>query len=260
MKKNPISYTMLVFASITLFSTQLHTANPEESQPASPLVWGVTPDLEISELQPGIWIHTSWMTLNNGARFPSNGLAGREDHSRVLIDTAWGEESTRHLLAWIKQELKLPVSAVIATHAHSDRMGGAPVLAEQGIPLDSHPSGFDMATRQGWPEPNNVGDLMPGDTVPFGTVEIFYPGAAHTQDNLMVWLPQSRLLAGGCAVKSATAKTMGNIADADLEEWPASIRRASDTYPEAEWVLPGHGAIGGRELLLHTTQLIEETE
>lgn len=222
--------------------------------------WQVTPDLEVTKLQPGVWVHTSWYTFENGARFPSNGLIIMEDDSLLLIDTAWGERATEDLLTWIEQELAVPVEAVIATHAHADRMGGAETLKTRGIPLYANPLGFEMAVDHGWPQPQSIGDLNPGDTVPFGSVEVFYPGPAHTTDNLMVWLPESRLLFGGCAVKSANSKTMGNVADADLDAWPDSIERARTTYPDTELVLPGHGAVGGQELLLHTIRLLEETK
>ena len=41
-------------------------------------------DLQVSELRPGVWIHTSWQVLADGTRFPSNGLIVREgDHLRL---------------------------------------------------------------------------------------------------------------------------------------------------------------------------------
>lgn len=229
----------------------------DESPPAQRGSWNVTPDLQVQALEPGIWIHVSWQTLSSGVRFPSNGLIVQEDDSVLLVDTAWGEESTEALLGWIDRELGLPVSAVIATHAHADRMGGGPVLKQHGIPMYAHPLGFAMAAEQGW-EPLSIGALKPGEALPFQSVEIFYPGPAHTVDNIMVWLPRARLLVGGCAVKSISSRGMGNVADADVPIWPSSIELAGQQYPEAEWVLPGHGDIGGQELLLHTNMLLEQ--
>lgn len=252
--------SLIAITTTVLFSSLLLAGDGEKPPATSNPEWQLTPDLQVSMLQPGIWVHTSWMILDNGARVSSNGLIVREDDSLLLIDTAWGDDSTRALLVWIEQELGLPVTAVISTHAHADRMGGAPVMAEYQIPLYAHPSGFEMARTQGWPEPMSIGDLQPGESTSIGTVEVFYPGAAHTRDNLVVWLEEPRVLVGGCAVKSIQSQTMGYIGEADMAEWPESIRRISDTYPEAQLVLPGHGAIGGQELLLHTNRLIEESE
>jgi glyoxylase-like metal-dependent hydrolase (beta-lactamase superfamily II) len=48
------------------------------------------------------------------------------------------------------------------------------------------------------------------------------------------------------------------VADADVAEWPASIRRVLERYPQAEVVVPGHGEVGGVELLRHTITLAEQ--
>lgn len=254
------SLCRLIAGLTALLSMNLSAAGQVPPDPTPTTTWQVTSDLEIRELQPGIWVHTSWYTFPGGARYPSNGLIVVEDDSVLLIDTAWGVTATEGLLDWIETKLELPVSAVIATHSHDDRMGGAPVLAERGIPLFAHPLSVPIAISKGWPEPHSIGSLEPGSTVKFGAVEVFYPGAAHTMDNLMVWLPGPGLLVGGCAVKSADAATMGNVADADLDEWPVSMRRTAERYPDARFILPGHGDIGGPELLTHTTQLLEKNE
>jgi metallo-beta-lactamase class B len=89
-----------------------------------------------------------------------------------------------------------------------------------------------------------------------GSAEVFYPGPAHTRDNVVVWLAESRVLFGGCAVRAASDTSVGNVADADVKEWPASIRRVRDRYPTADVVVPGHGDPGGRELLEHTLALL----
>ena len=44
----------------------------------------------------------------------------------------------------------------------------------------------------------------------------------------------------------------GNVADADLAEWPTSVERIQKHYPEAEVVIPGHGLPGGLDLLQHS--------
>ena len=247
--------------TITLIFAPSAQGNEAATTPSKPeKSWQVTPDLEIIELQPGLWIHRSWWTISNGKRYPSNGVIVLENDAVLVIDTAWGEASTVALLDWIDEELAVPVSAVIATHAHADRMGGAHTLKAGDIPLYAHPLGFDMAGKNGWPQPLSIGQLAAGEAVEFGAVEVFYPGPAHTHDNLMVWIPESAVLVGGCAVKSTHSKTMGNTADASLTEWPVSILRASDRYPEAELVIPGHGDPGGQELLLHTTRLLESAQ
>lgn len=190
----------------------------------------------------------------------SNGLVVEETGSLLLIDTAWGDESTEALLCWIDQELPQPVTRAIITHAHEDRIGGAATLVKHGIPFVAHAQTRMIAAHRGIPLPESIGDLAPGGAVLLGSVEVFYPGPAHTPDNIMVWMPRQRVLFGGCAVKAKEATILGNIADADLASWPSAILRSQKRYGRAETVVPGHGAVGGPELLQHTADLLNSAD
>lgn len=68
--------------------------------------------------------------------------------------------------------------------------------------------------------------------------------------------PRQRVLFGGCLVKADTATTVGNVADADVRQWPASVARVRARYPRARLVVPGHGAVGGASALRATEALI----
>lgn len=231
---------------------------PPEAIEAESTGWEVTADLQVIELQPGVWLHTSWQVLNNGVRFPSNGLLVRDGEGLILIDTAWGEASTAALLEWAQSELGLSVERAFSTHWHDDRLGGASVLQQHAIPFFAHPRTRAIAEAQGLPLPTAIANLAPGETFSFGPVEVFYPGPGHTPDNTMVWLPSLHLLVGGCAVKSADAQTLGFTGDADLARWPDSIERTQQAYPDAVWVVPGHGAVGDAALLEHTRALLTD--
>ena len=89
--------------------------------------------IDIKEIAPGVWTHTSYYIYPNGVRFPSNGLIIKNGEALTLIDTAWGEIQTTQLLTEIKKTLDLPVSHALVTHAHSDRAAGVDVLEAQGI-------------------------------------------------------------------------------------------------------------------------------
>jgi glyoxylase-like metal-dependent hydrolase (beta-lactamase superfamily II) len=218
----------------------------------------VTPDLQVRELRPGVWIHTSWQALDTGQRFPSNGLIVREGDHLLLVDTAWGEPATEKLLQWIESTLRLPVRAVIATHFHADRLGGAPALQRRGIPFYGHPLTPGLAATVKLPAPRTLGGLArAGGVDHVESLEVFYPGPAHTRDNVVVWLPGSRVLHGGCAVRAGDATALGNVADADVGAYAASIRRVLERYPQAEIVIPGHGDPGGVELLRNTITVAE---
>ncbi|MEZ4425501.1 MAG: subclass B1 metallo-beta-lactamase [Gemmatimonadota bacterium] len=207
--------------------------------------------LTFERLADGVWMHTSWTTYG-GVPLPSNGLIVQEGDGLVLIDTAWGADLTRTLLAWIDTEIGLPVVRAYATHFHDDRLIGSPVLAERGIPFYALPLTIELAADQGVPLPRPLPALRAGEAHTAGAVEIFFPGGAHTRDNITVWVPSARLLFGGCAVRPADTDSPGNTADADVEAWPRSIARLEARYPEAALVVPSHGPPGGVELLAHT--------
>jgi glyoxylase-like metal-dependent hydrolase (beta-lactamase superfamily II) len=211
-------------------------------------------NLEISAVTPNVWRHTSWQTVATWGLVPSNGLIVREGDHVVVIDTAWGAAPSRALLAWIDRELKLPVTRLIVTHFHADRLGGWEVFAERGARIVA--SRQTLALAHVTPTPAfDLYELVPGEKRVVGSVEIFYPGPAHAPDNVVVWLPGERILAGGCAVRAADSAGLGNLSDASIADWAASIARVQAAFPDARLVFPGHGDPGGPELLAHTREL-----
>lgn len=217
--------------------------------------------IEMRAIQPGVWVHTSYNTFE-GVRYPSNGLIVREGDHLVLLDPAWGAAATRVLLARIRGEIGLPVTRALASHFHGDRTDGVNELKAAGIEVWTHPMTQTLSAKEGNPVPEHAlsGLNQPGDTVSFGSMEVLYPGAGHAPDNLMVWLPEQHLLYGGCAVRELATDNLGNTGDADLASWSAAIRRAQHHYPDARVVVPGHGAIGGPDLLSHMHELFEAAE
>ncbi|HEX3111966.1 MAG TPA: subclass B1 metallo-beta-lactamase [Candidatus Eisenbacteria bacterium] len=209
-------------------------------------------------LRPGVWIHTSRYVFPDGSVIPANGLVVKEGGGLVLIDTAWGEMLTADLLDEIHREIKLPVRRAIVTHSHADRIAGADLLRQRGIPVFAHPLTCRRAAAVAIAMPSDslAGLRKPGDAEFVGSVEVFYPGPAHSPDNIVVWVPSARVLFGGCAVKSVDSN-LGNLADADTRAWPDAIHRVMERYRQAEAVVPGHGAEGGRELLTHTLELLK---
>lgn len=216
-----------------------------------------TADIELREIRPGVWLHTSYYTYPGGNRFPANGLVVRDGDGLLFIDTAWGELRTLALLQRIEAEIKLPVRRAIVTHHHYDRLAGVDVLEARGVEVLAHPQTRELAISLGTPVPDGelteVTDV--GGVAEVGPAEVFFPGPGHAEDNLVVWLAEQKVLFGGCAVRAAESGSLGNTASADLANWPGAIRMVASRYPGAEVVVPGHGEIGGVELLAHTLDL-----
>jgi glyoxylase-like metal-dependent hydrolase (beta-lactamase superfamily II) len=255
--RRSMRFSIVVPLLLSLLSVAACRSADEDPTRVAAKSWRVSERLEVRELRPGIWIHTSWQWLD-GTRIPSNGLVVRDGANLVLVDTAWGDEATAELLAFLDAEFGWPVTLVIVTHFHHDRLGGAQQLVARGIRFVAHQRTLELAPSVGLPLPESLGDLAPGEAVTLGGLEVFHPGPAHTRDNVIVYVAAEKVLFGGCAVRTPEMPGRGNVADADVAAWSASIRRVQERYPHVEVVVPGHGGEGDAALLEHTIQTFED--
>lgn len=216
-------------------------------------------EVRLAELRPGVWVHVSTQRLADGTAYPSNGLVVRDGDGVWLVDTAWGEAATAALLDAVATEVGLPVRGAVATHFHDDRVEGADVLRQRGVPVYASPLTRMLATAEGNAVPSDslAGFDVPGAAARLGPLEVFYAGGGHTRDNVVVYVPGAAVLHGGCAVHEASRTSAGNVADADLDAWPTTLRRVKARYPDAEVVVPGHGLPGGPALLDTSIRLVE---
>lgn len=214
-------------------------------------------DVTLRELADGVWLHTTLSDSASGS-YPANGLIVRAGSQSVLIDTGWNDRQAGLLMQWADRVLAAPVRLAIATHSHYDRTGGLAVVEANDVRillLDSTAVRLPASALTGQIETFHDQRLL---ELTGSDIEVFHPGPGHTPDNIVVWLPAKKILFGGCFVKDAHAKDLGNIADADLARWPASMQRVIGRYGGAAIVVPGHGDPGGRELLAYTTKLLKK--
>lgn len=213
-------------------------------------------DLHVRPLADGVWLHVSMKDLPGFGPTPSNGLVIFGSEGALLIDTPWTTGQTKTLVEWIEGAQQSRLTDVVFTHAHGDRTGGVAALPKAAR-LHARAQTVELAGKLGrvfTADPlADLGSLHVGDV----RIETFFPGAGHAPDNLVVWLPEQQLLFGGCFVKSTAAAELGNIADANLPSWSKALQRVREWKPEAVVVVPGHGELGGQELLAHTSALLE---
>ncbi|ARS37070.1 subclass B1 metallo-beta-lactamase [Pontibacter actiniarum] len=212
--------------------------------------------LQVTKIAPNVYVHTTYSEVG-GVTYPSHGLVVSTKGGAVLIDTGWGNAPTEHLLAWIADNLKQPVTVCVATHWHEDKMGGAEALQAQAIPLAASELTAILAVANKKGAPDIVFETDTTFTVGKQPFEVYYPGGGHTADNVVVYLPRQKILFGGCLVKDLQANNLGNVADADLKNWPFAIQNLQQRYPEAKVVVPSHGPWGDRSLLNHTLKLLQ---
>lgn len=236
----------------------------EPAAPSSPPTAGmfaqdlgdpVRPGLWVRMIAEGVWLFTAEDDPEGEEPIAANGLVVRAGSQHVMLDTGWNEAQAQALVEWFDRVESAPVRAAVVTHSHADRSGGARWLLAHGVRVEMLDS---TASKLGLLGADGVETFHGTDTLRVGgrRMELYHPGAGHTRDNITVWLPDAQILFGGCLVKAAEARTLGFIEDADLGRWPASVKGLQRRYPDALFVVPGHGAPGGTALLDHTLALL----
>ncbi|MBN2628369.1 MAG: subclass B1 metallo-beta-lactamase [Spirochaetales bacterium] len=239
--------------SILIFLWGLMVAPGAFSQQASPV--RIAEDLHLRPLSENVWIHISDLDTSQWGPVSANGLALVTDGILVLIDTPWNDRQTESLVTWFRREYGIKDIQVIVCHYHQDNLGGLNWIHSQGIESFSLERTRDICAARNLPVPMNGLEKTHRFAFREIPVETYFPGEGHTVDSICVYLPRERILFGGCSVKALANRTLGNTADANIEEWPASLRAMKSAYPDALIVVPGHGAEGGLSLIDHTLSL-----
>ena len=190
----------------------------------------------------------------------------------IVVDANYPGRA-KELLGITKQLSPKPVRYVFDTHAHGDHAygnsvwtaAGATTLAFQGVTdemdrweptrwrnalakrPDMQATGETDVQR---PQMSITGDKL---TLNDGTreVDFLFLGWGHTPGDGYVWLPAEKILAtGDAAVNGPRNKLM----DANIANWPKALERAIALGPVH--VLPGHGDVGGIEILQGQRQFL----
>lgn len=216
--------------------------------------------IKVTPLTSRLLVHTT-SRVYQGEPFPSNGIIAKTEDGIVLVDTGWDTltdtDQTQQLLDWIDKNLHQPVKLCIVTHFHDDRVGGIAVLRKAGVRVISTALTAEKAVKEGYERPEGI---LPNDTtfvVGKLPIRCIFPGEGHTSDNIVVWFPTEKTLHGGCFIKSYAAFGLGNVADANVNEWANSIRRLQQKIPTPKFIIPGHQEWDKSTSLNHTLKLLE---
>ena len=213
------------------------------------------PELEITNIDQGVYLHKSYQHIESYGLVSSNGLIVIDDKKAFLLDTPWSEDDTKKLATWVKSKGYV-LAGSISTHSHEDRTAGIKYLNSQSVPTYASKLTNELLKKGGKEQASNTLDGT--QSLLFNrNVEAFYPGGGHTIDNIVIWLPKSKILYGGCLIRSLNSKGLGYIGEADIKSWPRSAGKVITKYPNAKIVVPGHGGIGDVRLLTHTKKLAE---
>ena len=243
-------------------------------------------DIAITEIAEGAYLIVNWMPYKR-SRVPCNSLLVMVEPNAVIwCDTPCEPYSTQMAYEWIQETFKEPNLIEINTGFHYDNLGGNEFLLRQGVPIYGSDVTMKLIMERGPEEkkkiiksfaetdntpyhqacremtftpPDRVFGINEGLHLKVGDefIDVYYPGPTHTIDNVVVYFSKSRILFGGCMIKSLNSKDAGFTDDADMQQWPRSVEKLLFKYPDAQIVVPGHGACGDMKLVRHTIELLD---
>lgn len=207
-------------------------------------------------------------------------VAVMPDGTLLLASSPYETEGTRALLRWLHTTFKPPRIVAINTHLHFDGTGGNEAYLEDHVEVYASELTTKLLTDRGETMRRETRNLITdqvkrdrvdkmriaaadhtfpeakGLSLTFGgeAVEVYFPGAAHSPDNVVVYLRARKVLFGGCMVKAGHA--IGYTGDADLAHWESAIRNVQAFAPDARVVIPGHGDVSGADLLENTIRIV----
>ena len=214
------------------------------------------PGLVISHLTGDFYVFTTY-SIYKGTRIGANAMYLVTNEGAVLFDSPWDKTQFQPLLdsIWARHQAK--VVLCLATHFHEDRTGGLEYYRQQGIKTFTTQRTDGLSKERGM---KRAEFLVAKDTV-FNvggySFKTLYPGPGHAPDNIVVWFEKERILYGGCLIKSAEDRDLGNLSDANVKEYAKSIKKVEQECKYPRFVITGHGDYSNTGSLEHTLKMAE---
>jgi cyclase len=203
---------------------------------------------------PGVYAYVQepggWCLSNAGVIAGGDGV--------VVVDTLATQPRAQELRRVVDRLAPGPRRTVVNTHHHGDHTFGnqvfgpaAAIVAHHRLPGELAEAGLGL-TRL-WPDVEWGALRLVPPTITFADtltltvgdrpVELIHVGPAHTTNDVVVWLPDSRVLFAGDAVLSGCTPfvLMGSVSGS-----LAAIERLRALEPET--VVCGHGPVTGPEV------------
>lgn len=212
--------------------------------------------LEVHKIAEQVYQHLSFLETQSFGKVPCNGMVVIDQQEAIIFDTPTTDQASLELIDWVEKSLGCKVKAVVATHFHEDCLGGLQAFQQRGVHTYASHRTIALAKANHTAVPAYSFDTELYLEVGNEKVQVLYPGKGHTHDNVVGYFPKAEAMFGGCLIKELGAGK-GNLADADTVAWSQTVAELKASYPRVKYVIPGHGKVGGPELLDYTIRLFE---
>lgn len=213
--------------------------------------------LPISHLTGDFYVYKTFHDYK-GTLVSANAMYLVTDKGVVLFDAPWDKSQYQPLLDSIKAKHNKDVIMYFATHSHEDRAGGLNFYRKKGIKTYTIKATDQILKKE---NEKRAEFIIPNDTIfKVGqyAFEVYYPGKGHAPDNIVVWFNKEKILYGGCFIKSAEAKDLGFLGDANVKEWEKSIKKVQSKFNNAKYIITGHDDWKNLTSLNHTLKMVQE--
>lgn len=228
-----------------------------------PMIASAQYSINTTKVDSNIYLYTSYGDAGNYKNVDANAVVVVSGDEAMLFDTPWDSVQAEQLITWITGSLRKKITLSVITHAHADRIGSISTMHRHGIPTYSHHLTAQEAAKRYYPRPQHI---FYNDDTTFrcGNIVVvaYYPGAGHTIDNIVLYIPSKKFLYGGCFIKSGFSTDIGNIEDADMAAWPVSLAKMKNRFKKTGFnmVIPGHGSWKSDKAIENTLRLLTETK
>jgi glyoxylase-like metal-dependent hydrolase (beta-lactamase superfamily II) len=196
----------------------------------------------MQQLAPSVWAH-----VIDAEGFPTLSAVVLTPRRAIVVDTLTGPDDMRPVVAFLDAEAGDRSRLVIDTHHHWDHVfgnaafPGVDIVAQRGCPrlIQSQLQGGDESLRLPPSEGVPLPTITFGDRLTFTdegeTVHLIHsPG--HSEDSLVVFLAENRLLLGGDTVEWP----LPNFCQRDgRDDWVRTLRGLKQL--PVDLVVPAHG-------------------
>ncbi|HEV3208213.1 MAG TPA: MBL fold metallo-hydrolase [Terriglobales bacterium] len=198
---------------------------------------------EVRQTGPDLYAYIS----DNDSSSNSTFLVGRK--GILVVDTGLNAVEGGKLLQAIRKISYLPVLYIVNTHYHPDHQGGNAAVGPSAVVVSTDwTRERTLAVMQSAPalgasfRPAQV-TFQQGLTVyldPY-TVEVYFPGKAHTSGDALVYFPRQRTIAMGDLFLNRSSPAMD---DGSAENWIKALGAVLQKPLDA--VVPGHFELASR--------------